>query len=74
MKKYLPKKLQKLVEFYDVESGMSDFEDHMISLYNGWCFDEEGTHVFGEDNLPEVIKSLKNRVHLCHCLECEKRV
>lgn len=74
MKKYLPKKLQKLVEFYDVESGMSDFEDHMISLYNGWCFDEEGTHVFGEDSFDEVVISLKNRIHICHCTSCEKNL
>ena len=42
---------------------------YMVELNKGYCFEEQGSHCFGENTLKKVEESL-SLVELCRCTEC----
>ena len=42
---------------------------YMVELNKGFCFEEQGSHCFGENTLKKVEESL-SLVELCSCAEC----
>jgi len=43
----------------------------IVNLKDGWRFNDEGEHVFGEDSAVEALESMK-RVTACGCDDCLK--
>ena len=42
---------------------------YMVELNKGYCFEEQGSHCFGENTLKKVEESL-SLVDSCGCAEC----
>ena len=65
----VPKKYRERILHWDDERKGGN--SIIISLKDGWCFDEQGCHVFGEDNVKDVIASM-GRSLPCECADCTK--
>lgn len=55
------------VEHVDDERAIGN--SIIVSLRDGWCFQEPGTHVFGEDTATAVRISMRS-VKVCACAVC----
>jgi hypothetical protein len=57
------------VEIVDDERSIGN--SVIVTLKNGWRFNDEGEHVFGEDTPEECLAAVKSRVKPCACSECK---
>lgn len=57
------------VEIVDDERSIGN--SVIVTLRNGWRFNDEGEHVFGEDTPEECLAAVETRVKPCACSECK---
>ena len=66
--KSLPKWARARIMYFDDERDIG--HRIIITLENGWYFDEPGRHVFGADNVARLVKEMRQRTKPCHCDRC----
>jgi len=62
-------KADKRIDIIDDERSMGN--SLIVNLKDGWRFNDEGEHIFGEDSAVEALESMK-RVTACGCGDCLK--